>query len=298
MEKGKKEGTGVRKSALQSPQVKFPRVGGEGGEENVTDDVMGDAVPGVPPPGIPVLPGGGVGSGSNEDGENEIGLADLMKKMEQMNTNMINQFEHVRIHLENQACSFKTELEQLRAEMVSQDQFQNFERRLENLEKAGLGSSQLTWMQQQIQKLDPANKSLCFKGFKESKEEVRCSKIEEFLDSLGLKNEIKNIDHQYKFDQGNRSILPVYIVEVSCRSVRESVLTKIDDKKFHDGNGGTVEVQRAKTSLQLKRNASLAKACDKLKGVDSCKGKSVEIAWKIEGSRDRGVKLDGNLMFK
>ena len=83
-----------------------------------------------------------------------------------------------------------------------------------------MGSSQLTWMQQQIQKLDPANKSLCFKGFKESKEEVRCSKIEEFLDSLGLKNEIKNIDHQYKFDQGNRFILPVSIVEVSCRSVR------------------------------------------------------------------------------
>ena len=161
-----------------------------------------------------------------------------------------------------------------------------------------MGSSQLTWMQQQIQKLDPANKSLCFKGFKESKEEVRCSKIEEFLDSLGLKNEIKNIDHQYKFDQGNRSILPVSIVEVSCRSVRESVLKKIDDKKFNDGNGGIVEVQRAKTSLQLKRNASLAKACDKLKGNDSCKGKSVEIAWKIEGSRDRGVKVDGNLMFK
>ena len=93
MQKGKKEaseGTGVRKSALKSPQVKFPRVGGEGEEEILTDDVMGDAVPGVPPPGIPVLPGGGVGSGSNEDGENEIGLSDLMKKMEQMNTNMIN----------------------------------------------------------------------------------------------------------------------------------------------------------------------------------------------------------------
>ena len=80
--------------------------------------------------------------------------------------------------------------------------------------------------------------------------------------------------------------------------MRESALNKIGDGKLDDGKGGKVGVQRAKTSLQLKRNASLTKACDKLKKDVRCKEASVEIVWKIDGSRDRGVKVNGNFIFR
>ena len=122
----------------------------------------------------------------------------------------------------------------------------------------------------------------------------RRAKIEAFLESHGAKHDILNVEHitSYNPTTRARTITPVSVVELSCRNVRESTLTKIGTTKLDDGNGGSCDIQRAKTSLQRKRNEGLTKTCDKLKLAPSCAGKPVKIAWKMEGTKDRAVTID------
>ena len=54
---------------------------------------------------------------------------------------------------------------------------------------------------------------------------------------------------------------------------------------------------RAKSAVQLKRSHCLQNVADKAKTDQRCNGKPVEIAWKIEGGKDRDVKVDGRLIF-
>ena len=77
----------------------------------------------------------------------------------------------------------------------------------------------------------------------------------------------------------------------------ESVLHDIGQSKFDDGKGNQISCSRAKTSMQLKRNNSLTKVADDLKKDSRCRGKAVEIAWKMDGSKDRGVKIEGIVVF-
>ena len=71
---------------------------------------------------------------------------------------------------------------------------------------------------------------------------------------------------------------------------------------LNDSTGKKVDVGRAKTALQLKRNASLKQASDVLKKDSRCKGQTVEIAWRVDGvdgarSKDRGVKVGNAMAF-
>ena len=40
------------------------------------------------------------------------------------------------------------------------------------------------------------------------------------------------------------------------------------------------------------------KACDLLKKDGRCRGKSVKICWQMDASKDRGVEIDGQTIFK
>ena len=90
------------------------------------------------------------------------------------------------------------------------------------------------------------------------------------------------------------------IVEMSSRQVREEVLKKLaaDNSKLDLGDAGQLNVQRAKTSVQLKRNNCLTKAADALKKDDRTAGQSVGICWKVEGSKDRQVKVGDQVAFQ
>ena len=129
--------------------------------------------------------------------------------------------------------------------------------------------------------------------------DLRRAKIETFLEQYGAKSDMVSIEHITKWNPHTkvRTPTPISIVELSCRSVRENVLAKIGQSKLEDGKGGTCDIQRAKTSFQRKRNDALTRLCDKLKLDQKCAGKTVEIAWKIEGTKDRGVKVDGAVIF-
>ena len=89
------------------------------------------------------------------------------------------------------------------------------------------------------------------------------------------------------------------IVELSSRQAREEALKALtnDSSKLENGSG-TVQVGRAKTSMQLKRNSCLIKAADALKKCDQNKDKSIQICWKVEGSKECQVQVDGHVAFQ
>ena len=109
----------------------------------------------LPPPlgtGVPPLPG--------DVPEGDVAM--FLKKMDSMHVDMQTEFQKMRVQLDAQAAEFKEfkqDLEKLRGEMVSKDVFQRLKLRVDNLEAGGLGNPKLTWLQQEVQRLDPANKS-------------------------------------------------------------------------------------------------------------------------------------------
>ena len=62
-------------------------------------------------------------------------------------------------------------------------------------------------------------------------------------------------------------------------------------------NAALIGINRAKTAWQLKRNGYLKKAADALKKDSRAQGKAVNIEWKIEGGKDRSVKIGDQVAF-
>ena len=75
-------------------------------------------------------------------------------------------------------------------------------------------------------------------------------------------------------------------------------MKKISEIPIEESSGSKLSCKRAKTAFQLKRNSSLFKASDALKKDNRCKNKSIQINWKMDGSKDRSVQVDGNIVFR
>ena len=87
-------------------------------------------------------------------------------------------------------------------------------------------------------------------------------------------------------------------VELSSRANREAALKKLEgDNSKLDTAAGKLKVQRAKTSFQRKRNTSMGNAFEALKKDSRCQNKSVELVWKMDGTKDRGVKVGNDMIF-
>ena len=148
-------------------------------------------------------------------------------------------------------------------------------------------------------RLDPANKSLCFRGVKAANPQTRTTCIERILESVNAKNQILNIEHVWKGPPGQRVISEICIVELSNRQTREAALKKLtEDNSKLDTGDGSLTVARAKTSMQLKRNGCLTKAADLLKKDSRNKNKTVEICWKMDDAKSRQVQVDGQIAFQ
>ena len=88
------------------------------------------------------------------------------------------------------------------------------------------------------------------------------------------------------------------VVEFPSRAVREQVLKKVQDGHkgvMSEDDKNNVSVKRVKTASQLKRNAYLKKALDLLKKDGH--GKEAAIAWQMEGTKDRAVKIGEVVAF-
>ena len=97
---------------------------------------------------------------------------------------------------------------------------------------------------------------------------------------------------------GNRVMSAITIVELASRSVRELALKRFSEANSQLTDGaGVVKADRAKTALQMKRNDALRKALLLIQKDARAQGKSPEIEWKLEGTKDRAVKMGGQTVF-
>ena len=111
-------------------------------------------------------------------------MATLIAKIDAMNTNLNLQFSNLQSQLFAQATQFQEEISKLRLELVSRVEFERLENRIDDLESGGLANVQIDFLQEQLKRLDPANKSLAFAGFKSSSANGRRTQIEVFLKSI------------------------------------------------------------------------------------------------------------------
>ena len=222
-------------------------------------------------------------------------MKDLVKEMRRMNFNLETRFDDV----QKQIKDLRHELQTSKLEMVTKHAHENLEKRVAKLEAGGVDNAEISWMQRQVQRLDPANKSLCFTGFTDKDGTKRIAQVSEFLAKIGSAAEIRGIDHIWSGPPGKRAISGGSVVELSSRLVREFCLKKLteDNSIMATSELGTIGVKRAKTEFQRNRNNALYRAEQFIKSQSGSKGKSVKIVWQIEGTKDRGVECDGQMAF-
>jgi hypothetical protein len=251
-----------------------------GSAGGVVKDLFGEELPAVPP-----------------DSDEEPSLKTLLKAMQKMDSNLGGKIDRVQEQFESIQIQFKDlkeTVQKLEENSVTKDLFQKLEERVVALEQGGLPSTQMNWMSQQVNRLDPANKSLAIKGLTEFDAEKRSRMIEDILTNVCSKTDIQNIEHIGKGPKDNRSMSGVSVIEMSSRSVRETCLKKLqeDNSILKKPAHNMLSVARAKTAVQKKRNDALHRACDVLKKEDRSKNKSVTIEWQIDDSKDRSVSVD------
>ena len=129
----------------------------------------------------------------------------------------------------------------------------------------------------------------------------RRANVETFLQSvMGEIVPICQVEHIFRGPSGDRKMSALSVVELPSRAVREQVLKKVQDR--HKGimledDQNQVSVKRAKTAWQLKRNANLKQAVDRLKKDGKLQGKEPVMAWKLEGTKDRAVNVGDVVAF-
>ena len=191
----------------------------------------------------------------------------------------------------------KEDIQNLKADFVSKPEFNNLEARVSVLETKGVASEEDKSLRQQVSRLDPANKSLRFRAFKDADLSVRVRIIEHCLSHIGVKS--SNVEHIYKGPPGQRELTDMCIVEFGSNSVREQALKELNKHKIHDASDQELLVDRAKTANQLQRNNYLRKVSDALKKEPTCKDKSVIIVWQQDDRKDknRTITVGGETAF-
>ena len=261
-------------------------------------------------PTLPNFPPGfseELGPGGKENPQTEeptLGM--LVAEMRSMSLAQAQNFKSLSGQLALQAAQFKSDLDALRAEMVTRTMHEELETRVSTLRKevdklsnGGATNAEMNRLRQQVNRLDPANRSLCFLGFKTTDLEKRVQCAKDFLKKIGLEDSIRAFEHVSTGPPDKRVPSSVMIVELASRSVRELALKSQEeaDSILNAGDLGTLKVGRAKTSVQMQRNSFLRKALEIIKKDVRFKGKSPEIHWKIDGSRDRTIMSGGQVVF-
>ena len=215
--------------------------------------------------------------------------------MKKLNLNVATRFDSMQCQIEN----LKQDLQASKLDMVTKIVHEDLEKRVAILEEGGVAKAEISWMQRQVQRLDLANKSLCFSGFSDKDGAKRLVKIEEFLEKTDSRSEIRGIEHIWIGPPGKRAISGGSVIELSSRLVREACLKKLSDDNsiIASSKLGTISVKRAKTEFQKNRNNVLYRAEEHIKAHPGSKGEIVKIIWQIEGTKKPCVECDGQLVF-
>ena len=182
--------------------------------------------------------------------------------------------------LKDSLTSLQHDIAAMKADMVTKELFATLETRVAALEtKASTGGSNIdaAWMQGQMSRLDPANKTLFVKGLKQDNPTTRQTILEEYIAGAGFKEDIVSIEHVWSGPAGQRKISPNALVEFRSRFVREACLIKLNATNSNLKTDGILTCNRAKTAVQLKRNGSLIRALELFKKDARCKDKKIDI---------------------
>jgi len=110
---------------------------------------------------------------------------------------------------------------------------------------------------------------------------------------------IESIDSIMTEKPGEKTMTPLSLVTFASNRVREDILRGLRSQhlSLKDASGKDLKFDRGKTSLQLKRNASLKKARELVLEDEKGKGRDVKIEWQYVGSIDRAVVLGDEQVF-
>ena len=112
----------------------------------------------------------------------EISLEDVMGAIQTLSVDVNFKF----VSVENCLMEFRAELGALKAEMVSRQMFDKLEARVSDLELKGFACPDLEFLRQQVDKFDPANKSIRVRGFVQKSLNERKSCVDKIIQDLGI----------------------------------------------------------------------------------------------------------------
>ena len=91
--------------------------------------------------------------------------------------------------------------------------FDKLEARVSDLELKGFACPDLEFLRQQVDKFDPANRSLRVRGFLQKSLNDRKSCVEKLIEDLGIS--VLRSDHIFKGPKGQRELTDMSILEFS-----------------------------------------------------------------------------------
>ena len=195
---------------------------------------------------IPEWPFQGKGDQGKDPVTKDVSLESIMLGIDALNLSVRNVQADVGkkfSDLEGYLFEFRQELSGIKADMVSQAKFEQFEANFDRLEvrvnKLEQGSSQnpeIKQLRQQMARMDPANKSIRIRGFKVESLPERLACLQKELQHIGC-NHI-NVEHIYKGPQGQRILTDMCVVDVGSNLIREKVLKDFGSKQITDQHRG------------------------------------------------------------
>ena len=152
----------------------------------------------------------------------------LLEEIRTMNLNVDGKFTLI----QQQMTDLTAELSQMKLEMCTRQQFEQLESRVHQLEinVASTDNPDMKFLQTQLDKLDPANKSVVIFPFKSNDGAERVRIIESIFASKfpGIAKNIV-VEHVFKGPFHDRTMTPMSIVELPLKSQRDTVLKSVKD---------------------------------------------------------------------
>ena len=131
----------------------------------------------------------------------------------------------------------------------------------------------------QLNRLDPANRSLAVHGFVDKDLSARVSCLEDCMNNVIDCPAHVGIEHVHKGKKGSREVTHVSLIEFRSNADREKAFEVLSSEVVKDEKDGSLMFKRARSSVQKQRNDFLVKACDLIKKKAPA-GKEVKIDWK------------------
>ena len=164
--------------------------------------------------------------------------------------------------------------------------------RVAKLETGGSSNCDLKSLYNQLNRLDPANKTIAIHGFEDISLSNRVACLEKILrETSGCPLQTR-FDHIHRGKPDQRVVTKVTLVEFASNADREFVFKALKDAQLKDGTGAKIVCKRARTTLQKNRNDNLIKAEGLIKTRAGSSANLVKIDWE-----NRQIVLGEEVLF-